>query len=380
MSEFPEITAETAEDNPTLRLAMRLAEHTGANIFLTGKAGTGKTTFLRNLVKRSRKRIVVAAPTGIAAVNAHGVTLHSLLQLSFGPYLPGCRQEVQKFSKRKLALLRSMDMLVIDEVSMVRSDLLDYVDDVLRRVRNPLKPFGGVQLLLIGDLQQLPPVVKEAEWQMLREHYRSPYFFHSRALAQAGYISLELEKVYRQDDREFIGLLNNIRNGHELLRTIEILNERYKPDFVPDKVNPWVRLSTHNASAHQINEAEMAALHTQPHIYSATVEKNFPENSYPAEEHLELKVGAQVMFLKNDTERHEYFNGMIGEVVALGEHDVTVQVPERDQPIVVGKVIWENTSYDVDATTGEMHEKWRALLRRFHCGQPGPSLSIRVRA
>ena len=343
-------------ENPELQLAYRLADHTGANIFLTGKAGTGKTTFLRNLCTRSSKRIIVAAPTGIAAINARGATLHSLLQLNFGPYVPGMRQEARKFSKRKLALLRSMDMLVIDEISMVRADLLDYVDDVLRSVRNPHRPFGGVQLLMIGDLQQLPPVVKDAEWSMLREYYQSPYFFHSRALAQAGYVTLELSKVYRQDDADFLSLLNNIRAGRELQNTVELLNRRYQPDFHPDNTNPWIRLTTHNASARAVNDREMQKLPGRETTYSCIVEGNFPENAYPADDVLRLKPGAQVMFIKNDTEGHRYFNGMIGRVESLSADDVTVSVPDEEEPITVGRVVWENTRYDINPQTKEMTE------------------------
>ena len=345
-----------SSENPELRLAFRLAEHTGTNIFLTGKAGTGKTTFLRNLCTRSSKRIVVAAPTGIAAINARGTTLHSLLQLSFGPYIPGARREAQKFSKRKLALIRSMDMLVIDEVSMVRADLLDYVDEVLRRVRNPNRPFGGVQLLLIGDLQQLPPVVKEDEWMLLRDRYASPYFFHSQALAAAGYITLELGKVYRQDDAEFLSLLNNIRSGRDLPLTLETLNRRYLPSFKPPTGEHWIRLTTHNATARSIKDSEMARIAGKEKSYSCIIDGQFPENAYPADETLRLKVGAQVMFIKNDTESHLYFNGMIGTVQALGVDEVTVRVPDVEQPITVGRAIWENTRYDIDPKTKEMTE------------------------
>lgn len=342
--------------NPELRLAYRLAEHTGANIFLTGKAGTGKTTFLRDLCARSFKRIVVAAPTGIAAINARGTTLHSLLQLSFGPYVPGSRREAIKFSKKKLALIRSMDMLVIDEVSMVRADLLDYVDDVLRRMRNPALPFGGVQLLLIGDLRQLPPVVKEAEWMLLREHYPSPYFFHSKALQQAGYVTLELTRVYRQDDARFISLLNNLRSATDLAATLDSLNTRHIPDFVPPQGKSWIRLTTHNAAAREINTSEMERLAGRAETFEAVITGEFQENAYPAEPMLTLKTGAQVMFIKNDTEGHRFFNGMIGEVTALDREEVTVTVPGEDDPVRVGFASWDNIRYEVDETSGEMKE------------------------
>lgn len=344
------------QENPELRLAWRLAEHTGANIFLTGKAGTGKTTFLRDLCARSFKRIVVAAPTGIAAINARGTTLHSLLQLSFGPFVPGVRREAMKFSRRKLGLIRSMDMLVIDEVSMVRADLLDYVDDVLRRLRDPLRPFGGVQLLLIGDMQQLPPVVKENEWMMLREHYPSPYFFHSKALQQAGYVTLELTKVYRQDDARFISLLNSLRSSSGIADTVAALNERFVPGFIPPPGESWIRLTTHNAAADAINAAEMERLPGKPVSYRASVTGEFPENAYPAGEELSLKPGAQVMFIKNDTESRRFFNGMIGEVTALSGDSVTVRVPGEEECVTVGFTSWDNIRYDVDTSSGEMKE------------------------
>jgi len=351
------MTRSAPSDNPELKLAFRLAEHTGANIFLTGKAGTGKTTFLRNLCASSSKRIIVAAPTGIAAINAHGTTLHSLLQLEFGPYLPGTRSENRKFSRRKLALLRSMDMLVIDEISMVRADLLDYVDDVLRRIRNPRLPFGGVQMLLIGDLQQLPPVIKEQEWHMLRDTYASPYFFHSHALAAAGYVTIELEKIYRQDDPEFIALLNGIRTHTGLEQALQTLNRRYIPGFKPDGKHPWIRLTTHNAAANEINEHALTALPGNPVHYTATVSGNFPEHAFPAAMKLTLKKGAQVMFIKNDaSENKEYFNGMTGEVTELTDNSVTVKVSDRQATITVSAVTWENTRYDINPSTGEMIE------------------------
>jgi len=344
-------------DNQALRMAYRLAEHTGSNIFLTGKAGTGKTTFLRDLCSRSRKRIVVAAPTGIAAINAQGVTLHSLLQLPFGPFVPGAiGRKPLRFSRAKLALLRSMDMLVIDEVSMVRADLLDSVDDVLRRVREPSLPFGGVQLLLIGDLRQLPPVVKDDEWQLLSEHYPSPFFFHSLALRSAGYITLELDHVYRQRDTQFLALLENVRTGRDILATISTLNERCFPSFTPPEGEHWVQLTTHNDTARRINDSRMAALKGHQVTYNCRVEGNFPENAYPADECLELKPGAQVMFIKNDPSPDKrFYNGMTGTVTDLSDDEVTVAVSGEEAPVVVGFTSWENIRYEVNAGTGELN-------------------------
>lgn len=346
-------------DNLKLKLAYRLAEHTSANIFLTGKAGTGKTTFLRNLVKQSKKNIIVAAPTGIAAINAHGQTLHSLLQLDFGPFIPGAKRpggQFAKFHKRKLAIIRAIDMLVIDEISMVRADLLDYVDDMLRRLRYSSKPFGGVQMLLIGDLQQLPPVVKENEWQLLREHYASPYFFHSKALAQSGYISLELDKVYRQSDHDFVNLLNQIRNRHDLPLALSALNQRYIPSFTPPAGSPWIQLTTHNAAARNINLERLEKLPGSLHTFEASITGNFPESAYPAEQMLSLKEGAQVMFVKNDqSPEKRFYNGMIGTIKSIEEQTVTVSVPEHGD-IIATPQIWENARYDVDNATKEIKQ------------------------
>lgn len=342
-------------------LAFRIIENTGSNLFLTGRAGTGKTTFLRSLQARSAKRLVVAAPTGVAAINAGGVTLHSLFQLEFGPFIAGqVKRKPLQFSRQKLRLIRSMDILVIDEISMVRADLLDAVDDALRRLRNPSLPFGGVQLLLIGDLRQLPPVVREDDWRLLSTVYQSPYFFSSRALQLAPYVTIELQKVYRQEDPRFLALLNAVRDGHPDPEALAALNRRCRPGFDPDDSLPWIRLSSHNASADAVNSHRMAALRTPAKTFNAAVAGKFPEGAYPADPNLVLKKGAQVMFIKNDPGPAKlFYNGLIGTVTALGRDTVTV-MPMTDEegaePITTGYVEWENRRYEADAKTGEIRE------------------------
>lgn len=352
------------EQNERLELARQLVERTGTNIFLTGKAGTGKTTFLRSLRDSLSKRMVVLAPTGIAAINAEGQTIHSFFQLDFGPFIPGAsasgdkRRRNYTFRKDKLRVIRTMDLLVIDEISMVRADLLDSIDDVLRRFRNPALPFGGVQLLMIGDLQQLAPVVRDNEWELLSPYYRSPYFFDSRALAESEYVTVELTKVYRQNEGEFLGILNRIRSNTADARVMERLNTRYIPGFTPPPDTKYVRLTTHNASADRINRDCLDALRGRPYIFEAEVQGTFPEGSYPVPQRLELKKGAQVMFVKNDPSGcREYYNGLIGEVTGLSSGQITVTAADTGRVIEVGRVDWDNVVYGVDPHTGEITEE-----------------------
>lgn len=346
-----------------LSAARAIAEETSINLFLTGKAGTGKTTFLRKLVSESKKRIVVLAPTGVAAINAGGSTIHSFFQLDFGPYIPtqgfaksGEGKSAFRFSKRKISMIRALDLLVIDEVSMVRPDMLDAVDAVLRRFRDRHRPFGGVQLLLIGDLRQLAPVVQEQEWEILSQHYKSPYFFDSQALRQAGFMMIELTQVFRQSDPQFINILNAIRNNTADSEILRQLNLRANQALMPSdgKDEGYIRLTTHNYRADQINNRRMAALNTPPVVFEAKVEGKFPQSSYPAEKYLTLKEGAQVMFIKNDPGGARlYYNGLIGEVVELSEDGIKVR-PRKDgdfqgADITVGCVEWENTRYELKA-------------------------------
>lgn len=349
------------ETNRELELARKIIERTGCSLFLTGKAGTGKTTFLRGLRSTCRKRMVVCAPTGIAAINACGVTLHSFFQLDFGVFVPGMKRESKghmAFSKDKIRMIRGLDLLVIDEVSMVRADLLDAVDSVLRRYRDHTLPFGGVQLLLIGDLQQLPPVVVDHERQLLEAHYRTPYFFDSHALRQLEYVTIELSNVYRQSDSSFLELLNSVRENRADAEVLRRLNERYIPGFNPAESEGYVRLTTHNHLANMVNEKRLAALPGEPYAYDAKVTGNFPPSSYPADEHLVLKKGAQVMFIKNDTGmERRYYNGMMGKVTAIDDEGLVVTPDDGSEPVNVEPVQWENTKFEINSRTNEITEK-----------------------
>lgn len=349
------------EHNPELKLAWQFIENTGTHLFLTGKAGTGKTTFLRQLKEHTPKRMVVLAPTGIAAINAGGVTIHSFFQLSFAPYVPettfNSAQIHYRFSKEKRRIIRSMDLLVIDEISMVRADLLDAVDATLRCYRDRDKPFGGVQLLMIGDLQQLAPVVKENEWELLRNHYETPYFFASRALRQTTYVTLELKTVYRQSDGRFLELLNKIRENCADERVLEELNSRYQPGFHPRKEEGYIRLTTHNHQAQQVNDHELSLLPEKAFNFQAKITGNFPEYAYPADEKLTLKAGAQIMFIKNDNSTDKrYYNGMIGEVVKVNENGMIVRGEKNGLSFELAPEEWRNYKYVLNEETKEITE------------------------
>lgn len=340
------------------QLAWDILANTGTNVFLTGRAGTGKTTFLHYLRENLFKRMVVLAPTGIAAINAAGATIHSFFQLSFAPTIPGKQRKEHKynFRKKKIKLIRSLDLIVIDEISMVRADILDAIDMVLRQYRNPTLPFGGVQLLMIGDMQQLPPVVKDDEWQLLRSYYDTPYFFSSHALLQTDFVTVELTHVFRQTDLAFIDILNKVRTNTIDQQTLTRLNERYIPDFSPDKEDGFIRLMTHNSQADEINRCELEQLPSPIMNYEAIIEGDFPESSYPTGSTLSLKEGAQVMFIKNDSSSDKkYYNGMIGEVVALEEKWIKVRPTHSDDILCVGREKWENIKYDLDKN-GDLQE------------------------
>lgn len=348
--------------NNEMNLAWQYLEGTQTSVFLTGKAGTGKTTFLRKVRELSPKRMVVLAPTGVAAINAEGQTIHSFFQLAFSPFLPGVKSEENekrfyRMSKEKKNLIRTMDLLVIDEISMVRCDLLDAVDDVMRRYRNPMLPFGGVQLLLIGDLQQLSPVAKDEEWQLLSQYYETPYFFDSHALRQLKYVSIELKHIYRQQDEKFINILAAIRERRVTDSILAQLNTRYIPNFTTGDTEEWIRLTTHNRIAQQYNDGQLARLSTPLATFKAQIEDNFPEYSYPTDVNLTLKVGAQVMFVKNDTSKEKrYYNGKIGRVVEISRRGVFVKCKEDAEAIVVNTETWENKKYVIDDSTKEITE------------------------
>ncbi|MEA4841363.1 MAG: AAA family ATPase [Bacteroidales bacterium] len=353
-------------DNQQLKLAHDFVQYTDRNIFLTGKAGTGKTTFLRRLREISPKRMIVTAPTGVAAINAGGVTLHSFFQLPFGPHVPetGFNTEdraqpkaINKFSREKVNIIRSLDLLVIDEISMVRADLLDAVDEVLRRYRNKYKPFGGVQLLMIGDLQQLAPVVKDDDWNLLKPYYDTPFFFSSITLRKTQFISIELKHIYRQSDQEFINLLNKIRENRLDSDAVERLNSRFIPDFDPENDQGYITLTTHNNQAHHINEIQLAKIKDYKQIFKAEISGNFPEYSYPTDQELILKTGAQVMFVKNDSSHDKrFFNGKIGTVRRIEDGIVYVACPGEEDEIDIGPVEWNNYTYSLDEKTNEIIE------------------------
>lgn len=361
------------EQNPELTLAWQFVEGTGTHLFLTGKAGTGKTTFLRRLKSESPKRMVVLAPTGIAAINAGGVTIHSFFQLPLAPFVPetsfsadGKSAYYYRFSREKINIIRSIDLLVIDEISMVRADLLDAVDRVLRRYRAHSEPFGGVQLLMIGDLQQLAPVVKEEEWQLLKSYYDTPYFFSSRALQQTDYCTIELKTVYRQQDAAFLDLLNSIRENRCDDRVLALLNSRYRPGFHPAREEGYIRLVTHNYQAQRINESELQQLPGRSYTYHAQIEGKFPEYAYPTEPVLELKQGAQVMFIKNDSSgNHRYYNGLLGEVVEISSRGVVVRPQGGGEPFPLQEETWTNARYVLDETTKEIKEDVEGTFRQF---------------
>ncbi len=336
--------------NPELELAYDYVSQTNRHLFLTGKAGTGKTTFLHRIRAELPKRMAVVAPTGVAAINAKGVTIHSLFQLPFGVLTPertDREMRQKRFSAKKIELLKSLDLLVIDEISMVRADVLDGIDVVLRQVRRRDEPFGGLQLLMIGDLHQLPPVVKDSDWRELSPHYKTAYFFGSIALRKARARVVQLKHIYRQSDEKFIGLLNKVRNNQMDSEVFATLNERYEADFRPDEADGYITLSSHNASARSINERKLKELAGQEFKFTAETTGTFPESMYPNEETLTFKVGAQVMFNKNDSYPDRlYYNGKIGKITAIKKDAITVSCPGEDD-IVVYPVIWENRKFEM---------------------------------
>ena len=361
--------SETIEKNEIFDLAYRFATETKENIFLTGKAGTGKTTFLKYLKNNCAKNIIVAAPTGVASINAGGVTLHSLFQLPFYPFLPTKQGKEEflkqlKFNATRLHLLRKMELLVIDEISMVRCDVMDAIDTILRSVkRNYDQPFGGVQLLCIGDLYQLPPVARHQEWSILQEFYESPFFFDSLAIKEQLPLLIELNKIYRQKQDSFVRLLNKVRNNQMEEDDYEDLLLRYNPHFRPEEEDKYITLTSHNKQADEINAKALLGIISPSYNYLATVEEDFAEHLYPADFKLELKVGAQVMFLKNDVTQKRYFNGKIAVIKKLDKEEIIVDCDGVD--INVGKEVWENNKYVLNKETGKLEEDVLGSFTQF---------------
>ena len=374
------------EQNHELRTAWDFVENTGRSIFLTGKAGTGKTTFLKSVRRDSRKRPIVVAPTGVAAINAEGVTIHSFFQLPFSPYVPGAKVESKfDFSREKRKIIASIDLLIIDEISMVRADLLDAIDAVLRRFRDHSQPFGGVQLLMIGDLAQLTPVVTPEDERMLRPYYDTPYFFGSKALQQIDYVTIQLEHVYRQQDASFINLLNEVRNGHPSASALARLNSRvsqlparaplacYQRDArIANSQKPLansqlaIRLTTHNNLANFYNESELQKLPGRAYSYRAEIKGTFPDYSYPTAETLVLKEGAQVMFVKNDPSgAHLYYNGRIGRVMEASDNRLTVYCEGDAEAIEVEPLEWENMRYTLNEKTREIESEVQGTFKQL---------------
>ncbi|WP_367756229.1 helix-turn-helix domain-containing protein [Flavobacterium sp. WC2430] len=354
---------------------LQFINQTQRSVFLTGKAGTGKTTLLREIIATTHKNTVVVAPTGIAALNAGGVTIHSMFQLPFGGFIPSFNVDSQftdtvkfeskdtlrrhfKMSGLKKSVIRNMELLVIDEVSMLRADLLDAMDYMMQTVRKKTTPFGGVQVLFIGDLLQLPPVIRDEEWKTLRAYYQGKFFFHSHVVQQSPPLYIELSKIYRQTDTGFISVLNNLRNNQISTEDIELLNKYVKPDFDLKENKGYITLTTHNAKADTMNAQALEDLKGELINYKADIVGDFPEKLFPIEERLLLKVGAQVMFVKNDLSFDKnYFNGKMGIIKSLSSQEIRIHFPEEDKTIEVEKYEWQNIRYKVDPVTKEIEEE-----------------------
>ena len=372
------------QNNIVFKQAAAFINQTSQNLFLTGKAGTGKTTFLKYIKENCYKKMAVTAPTGIAAMNAGGTTLHALFWLPFGMYVedyPLRWDETDthiynksrlfstiKLTRQRRAILQELELLVIDEVSMVRADTLDAIDTILKSVRRDMRPFGGLQVLFIGDLYQLPPVVRDHEWQVLRHHYSSPFFFDAKVLREQALVKLELQHIYRQKDEKFIAILNNIRNNQCSAEDLTQLNAHFKPDFQAAEDESYIVLTSHNRLAEQINQEELQKLSGKMHNIKAVVKDDFHAGAFPTEEILSLKVGAQVMFIKNDGgEDRKYFNGKIGVVkeINLDRHQILVSFTDGSDDVVVRRETWENIKYNYDKGEDKIEEQVLGTFSQF---------------
>ena len=359
-------------DNKMFQLAIQLVNQSNRNIFLTGKAGTGKTTFLKYIRNHCPKQMAVIAPTGVAAINAGGVTIHSFFQLPLEPFFPEPNSRHQlisrlRFNSEKKKIFQELEILVIDEISMVRCDILDAIDTVLRHVRQRNQMFGGVQLLFIGDMLQLPPVIKDHEWNQLTEFYSGPYFFDSQVLKEEPPVCIEFDKIYRQSDERFINVLNQVRNNELDEDGLAILESRYQPTFRRNKKDGYIILTTHNNKANSINIEELADIDNKIYSYQADVVEEFSERAYPADELLQLKEGAQVMFIRNDSAENgkRFFNGKIGTVAKLDDEKIFVQCEDEPFEIEVQKEKWENIRYTLDKSTRKLDSEVLGSFTQF---------------
>ena len=359
-------------DNKMFQLAIQLVNQSNRNIFLTGKAGTGKTTFLKYIRNHCPKQMAVIAPTGVAAINAGGVTIHSFFQLPLEPFFPEPNSRHQlisrlRFNSEKKKIFQELEILVIDEISMVRCDILDAIDTVLRHVRQRNQMFGGVQLLFIGDMLQLPPVIKDHEWNQLTEFYSGLYFFDSLVLKEEPPVYIEFNKIYRQSDERFINVLNQVRNNELDEDGLAILESRYQPTFRRNKKDGYIILTTHNNKANSINIEELADIDNKIYSYQADVVEEFSERAYPADELLQLKEGAQVMFIRNDSAENgkRFFNGKIGTVAKLDDEKIFVQCEDEPFEIEVQKEKWENIRYTLDKSTRKLDSEVLGSFTQF---------------
>ncbi len=374
---------ENFQQLPHFKAAFQLIQQTGQLVFITGKAGTGKTTFLRRLVQSTLKQTVVAAPTGIAAINAGGVTLHSLFHLPFGCFFPDpifsmdirLNERINtpetlisklQMNTTKRDLLRSIELLIIDEVSMLRADTLDAIDHILKHVRNNRAPFGGLQVVFFGDLMQLPPVVKTDEWTALNTLYKSPFFFEAKALSQSAPVIVEFDHVFRQKDDDFLQILNEFRTNEVSEDSLELINSHFSNDYEALMDESYIYITTHNRKADYINTSRLNNLPDQSFYYKAGIKGVFPENSYPNTSDIQLKKGAQVMFIKNDTsDQRRYYNGKIGKISALDQSMIEVSFPDEDEPVIVNKYLWENKRYQLNKTTNEIEEDLQGTFEQY---------------
>lgn len=369
------MSTQTIESNSPAELTERFINQTNQSIFLTGKAGTGKTTLLKKIISSTYKNTVIVAPTGIAALNAGGVTIHSFFQLPFAGFIPEFGNSFPfndnvkfenkeslkrhfKMNRQRQTLIRNLELLIIDEVSMLRADLLDAMDWTMRNVRRSNEAFGGVQVLYIGDLLQLPPVVKNEEWNILKNHYSGMYFFNARVIQEQRPLYIELTKIYRQQDSTFIEILNNLRNNRIDQSDIEVLNDFVKPDFDSLKHEGYITLTTHNRKADEMNSSALKSLKNKSFFYNAEIKGDFPKHLYPLEEELELKIGAQIMFIKNDISfEKNFYNGKMGQIVDLSDDEISVRFPDENKTITVEKFEWTNVRYSLNENTGEITEE-----------------------